>query len=96
MKRKNSNKLEFKRRSCGTNRRVFCQIAEECSENAPKNEICCNNKPEKCGENEGDCDDDSHCKPGLKCGKDNCPSGFPSDYDCCYTEPSGINCISIL
>ena len=84
MKRKNSNKLEFKRRSCGTNRSVFCQKAEECSANAPLDTSCCNNKSEKCGENEGDCDNDSHCKPGLKCGKDNCPSGFPSDYDCCY------------
>ena len=40
----------------------------------------------KCGENEGDCDNDSHCKAGLKCGTDNCPSNFPSYYDCCYKE----------
>ena len=39
---------------------------------------------EKCGENEGDCDKDSHCKSGLKCGNNNCPSGFPSSFDCCY------------
>ena len=45
---------------------------------------CCDNKPGGCGENEGDCDNDSHCKAGLKCGTDNCPSGFPSIYDCCY------------
>ena len=45
---------------------------------------CCNNKPGGCGENEGDCDNDSHCKAGLKCGTDNCPSSFPSSYDCCY------------
>ena len=45
---------------------------------------CCNNKPGGCGENEGDCDNESHCKAGLKCGTDNCPSSFPSDYDCCY------------
>ena len=45
---------------------------------------CCNTKPEKCGENEGDCDNDSHCKSGLSCGDDNCPSGFPPGYDCCY------------
>ena len=49
----------------------------------------CNKKPGKCGENEGDCDYDSHCKAGLKCGSDNCPSGFPSYYDCCY-KLSGI------
>ena len=40
----------------------------------------------KCGLNEGDCDIDSHCKSGLKCGKDNCPSwlGYPTSVDCCY------------
>ena len=45
---------------------------------------CCNNKPGGCGVNEGDCDNDSHCKAGLKCGTDNCPSSFPSSWDCCY------------
>ena len=63
---------------------------EECTASAPKDKSCCNKKAEKCGENEGDCDKDSHCKAGLKCGTDNCPSGFPSDYDCCYkASPSG-------
>ena len=51
---------------------------------AQKDSSCCNNKAEKCGENEGGCDNDSHCKTGLKCGANNCPSGFPSNYDCCY------------
>jgi len=39
-----------------------------------------------CGEGEGDCDSDTHCKAGLLCGKDNCNAdlGFPSAYDCCY------------
>ena len=55
----------------------------------------CNKKLGKCGENEGDCDYDSHCKAGLKCGSDNCPSGFPSYYDCCY-KVSGIYCSSLL
>ena len=64
---------------------------EECTASAPKDKSCCNKKAEKCGENEGDCDKDSHCKAGLKCGNDNCPSGFPSNYDCCYnpSPPSG-------
>ena len=33
----------------------------------------------------GDCDVDSHCKAGLTCGKDNCPSslGWPTWVDCC-------------
>ena len=66
-------------------------LGEECTASAPKDKSCCNKKAEKCGENEGDCDKDSHCKAGLKCGKDNCPSGFPSSYDCCYNTsgPSG-------
>ena len=39
-----------------------------------------------CGLDEGDCNDDSECKPGLICGEDNCPSelGLDSSIDCCY------------
>ena len=33
---------------------------------------CCQNINGKCGIGEGDCDYDSHCKDGLKCGTDNC------------------------
>ena len=29
-----------------------------------------------CEENEGDCDNDSHCNGDLKCGKNNCPANF--------------------
>ena len=57
---------------------------EECSATAPHDKECCDSKPEKCGVNEGDCDKDSHCKPGLSCGSNNCPSYFPPGYDCCY------------
>ena len=47
----------------------------------------------------GDCDDDSHCMPGLKCGRDNCWSdfriqnGFNWDFqaDCCYGKTTTIN-----
>ena len=43
----------------------------------------------QCGEDEGDCDDDADCKPGLKCGIDNCSNknGYQWDEydDCCYT-----------
>ena len=69
---------------------VISYIGEDCTANTPLSTSCCDNKPEKCGENEGDCDTDSHCKPGLTCGIDNCPSGFPSNYDCCYTASLGI------
>ena len=48
---------------------------------------CCH-EDNKCGENEGDCDDDRDCEIGLKCGTNNCPKGFfESSYDCCY-KPS--------
>ena len=40
-----------------------------------------------CGEDEGDCDLDGHCKIGHKCGIDNCRSSldFEKFYDCCYS-----------
>ena len=42
---------------------------------------------EPCGEDQGDCDHDSHCKENHKCGAENCRSslGFASFYDCCYS-----------
>lgn len=44
---------------------------------------CCNSEY-LCGENEGDCDTDSQCKDGLRCGMDNCGDGWPdSTWDCC-------------
>ena len=47
---------------------------------------CCDLLPEKCGENEGDCDSDADCKAGLACGIDNCPAwgNFHPEADCCY------------
>ena len=49
---------------------------------------CCTND-NKCGEAEGDCDSDSDCLDGLKCGYDNCQpawTGMEWDEtdDCCY------------
>ena len=79
---------------------MISPLVLDCTTVAPNDDkSCCNNKAEKCGENEGNCDKDSHCKPGLKCGMGNCPNGFPSDYDCCY-KPSGespqqISCFNI-
>ena len=32
---------------------------------------CCTTE-NQCGENEGDCDNDADCNPGLVCGTDNC------------------------
>ena len=49
---------------------------------------CCDLLPEKCGENEGDCDSysDADCKAGFACGIDNCPAGgnFHPEADCCF------------
>ena len=58
---------------------------------------CCSTT-DKCGEDEGDCDNDSDCKEGLKCGNDNCSqkSGFQWDTadDCCYTP--GRNLLDLV
>ena len=57
-------------------------ISEICTaENT--NWSCCS-VSQKCDEFQGDCDKDSECKSGLKCGTNNCPTGFPSSYDCCF------------
>ena len=52
---------------------------------------CCYDR-NRCNKGEGDCDQDFHCLPGLKCGKDNCKDFNPAaeaDSDCCY-EPGEI------
>ena len=36
-----------------------------------------------CQEMEGDCDHDHECAGSLKCGTDNCGSGYGGDWDCC-------------
>ena len=39
-----------------------------------------------CGLDEGDCDFDNECQPGLTCGTNNCPTnlGLDATIDCCY------------
>ena len=51
----------------------------------PTANFSCCREDNKCGEDEGDCDDDKDCLEGLKCGKNNCKisAGFRPDYDCC-------------
>ena len=65
----------------------FFLIFSACSKEAPYDTECCDNKVGKCGENEGDCDDDSQCKPGLICIYNSCPLGSESNFnagtDCC-------------
>ena len=49
-----------------------------------------------CAEDEGDCDHDSECKEGLKCGTDHCPVelSHESFFDCCYKPCEGNDCCS--
>ena len=51
---------------------------------------CTSNDP--CGEDEGDCDHEYHCKNNHTCGNDNCRSsvGLEPFYDCCYYEVEDI------
>ena len=49
-------------------------------------DTCCRSW-KRCAIGEGDCDSDSECQPGLRCGKDNCrswPGNWDSEDDCCY------------
>ena len=67
---------------------VIFSFLEKCSA-GDTNKNCCSSS-NKCDENQGDCDKDSDCKSGLKCGTDNCPTGFPDkSYDCCYNPSPG-------
>ena len=79
---------------------LFCEFIAACDEghtydegscriSCVGNDSCCVGK--KCKAGEGDCDYDSECEDGLKCGKDNClnsifdfGSPFQSTDDCCY------------
>ena len=69
-------------------------ILSDCKAASPYDLNCCDNKVGKCGENEGDCDDDSHCKNGLICAWNSCPIGNGSNFnylfDCCKKPSSGI------
>ena len=47
---------------------------------------CCTND-NQCGINEGDCDSDAQCLPGLVCGQNNCPWGGGGG--CCEGETMG-------
>ena len=59
------------------------------AENCTGGKTCCT-PTNLCDVDEGDCDSDSDCKEGLKCGSRNCKtkSGLQWDVkdDCCY-EP---------
>ena len=52
---------------------------------------CCSST-NKCEVGEGDCDSDSDCHDGLKCGTKNCDYslGYHYSYDCCYKATGDI------
>ena len=58
----------------------------------PITDMSCCTGGRPCGVGQGDCDYDSDCQYGLKCGTDNCYYDFPTSYgfnweimaDCCY------------
>lgn len=58
---------------------------------------CCTEN-NKCGVMEGDCNSDSQCLEGLKCGTGNCIVTHGSSYDsgdnCCYNSTGMCNMLS--
>ena len=49
-------------------------------------EHCCDSK-NPCDINQGDCDNDNHCRGDLVCGKNNCMSSFIWRFaDCCMVR----------
>ena len=58
---------------------------------------CCS-KHNKCGVQEGDCDQDEDCKDDLVCGKNNCIKNYDfwwdASDDCCETRKSKSRNIS--
>ena len=61
-----------------------------CDKNDGNIGSCCTDT-KSCGVGQGDCDSDSDCLSGLKCGSNNCLSDFNwggSSTDCCYKPSS--------
>jgi len=74
-----------------------CPTEDSCVPACVGEDSCCNEN-NKCDVGEGDCDYDSDCLEGLKCGSNNCPGsrswlwGSPdwdSSDDCCYKPDAG-------
>ena len=70
----------------------YLKILEACN----GGDSCCT-EDNKCGEQEGDCDKDSDCLDGLKCGENNCASKSGSEWDagddCCYKPAQGYRAL---
>ena len=71
--------------------KIFQSLVASCAGGSNDWDCCSDGSP--CNKGEGDCDLDSQCALGLKCGTDNCrnfnPAANPSA-DCCY-EPGEIS-----
>ena len=81
---------EIYRPSSGSS--ALLRMNKHCS-SYPNTDMDCCSFGATCGVGEGDCDFDSDCHNGLRCGKDNCYYDFPSHdirtnwdvmADCCY------------
>ena len=68
----------------------FCRYLDTSAPNCVGEDSCCTSN-RQCDVDQGDCDSDSECKQGLKCGSNNCKtkSGLQWDAgdDCCYKPP---------
>ena len=65
---------------------MFLGVIETC--NPANNEWECCTATNQCDVGQGDCDSDSDCKAGLKCGSNNCKVKTGLDWDskddCCF------------
>ena len=51
---------------------------------------CCRDNVHNCSNNEGNCHNHGECRGEYRCGKNNCPQGFPSNSEnCCYNHIAG-------
>ena len=66
----------------------------KCDATFDDDHCCTADKP--CGVGEGDCDSDDQCSGDLKCGTDNCGTGFGDLWDCCQAEQGNINKLDLL
>ena len=61
----------------------------------PKTWKCCNSS-NPCTVGQGHCNSDDDCYGGLKCGRKNCNSPFPSNANCCYQSFNGKQGLALL
>ena len=82
------NKIEIV--NCKLRHIYFIPIFSACLGLSTDYDCCTKSNP--CNKGEGDCDKDSECASGLKCGTDNCRdfnSNAAADFDCCIEPEPG-------